>query len=279
MRRAIVLFELNEVPWEILDDYVAARPGSGLARVLARSHSFTSMAADRGHLSPWTTWPTLHRGVNDERHMIASFGEDRSEADRRFPPVWTLLHDAGVSAGVCATLHSYPVPDDLGSYAFYLPDPFASEPVAHPPELVEFQRFNLAMSRESARNVDTHIPRKDALAVVRHSRRLGIRPATYAALARQLLAERRRPAMSNRRRTYQSVLLFDIFARQLRRSRPQFSTFFTNHVASAMHRYWAAHRPGDYERLGLDQEWIETFRDEVLWATGRAADMIERLAA
>ena len=278
MRRAIVLFELNEVPWEILDDYVAARPGSGLARVLARSHSFTSMAADRGHLSPWTTWPTLHRGVNDERHMIASFGQDRSEADRRFPPVWTLLHDAGVSAGVCAPLHSYPVPDDLGSYAFYLPDPFASEPVAHPPELVEFQRFNLAMSRESARNVDTHIPRKDALAVVRHSRRLGIRPATYAALARQLLAERRRPAMSNRRRTYQSVLLFDIFARQLRRSRPRFSTFFTNHVASAMHRYWAAHRPGDYERLGLDQDWIETFRDEVLWATGRAADMVERLA-
>jgi hypothetical protein len=148
MRRAIVLFELNEVPWEILDDYVAARPGSGLARVLARSHSFTSMAADRGHLSPWTTWPTLHRGVNDERHMIASFGQDRTEADRRFPPVWTLLHDAWVSAGVCAPLHSYPVPDDLGSYAFYLPDPFASEPVAHPPDLVEFQRFNLAMSRE-----------------------------------------------------------------------------------------------------------------------------------
>ena len=243
MRRAIVLFELNEVPWEILDDYVAARPGSELARVLDRSHSFTSMAADRGHLSPWTTWPTLHRGVNDERHMIASFGQDRSEADRRFPPVWTLLHDAGVSAGVCAPLHSYPVPDDLGSYAFYLPDPFASEPVAHPPDLVEFQRFNLAMSRESARNVDTHIPRKDALAVVRHSRRLGIRPATYAALARQLLAERRRPAMSNRRRTYQSVLLFDIFARQLRRSRPRFSTFFTNHVASAMHRYWRPTAP------------------------------------
>jgi hypothetical protein len=114
--------------------------------------------------------------------------------------------------------------------------------------------------------------------VVRHSHRLGIRLTTYAALGKQLLAERRRPAMSNRRRTYQSVLLFDIFARQLQRSRPQFSTFFTNHVASAMHRYWAAHRPEDYERLGLSQDWLETFRDEVMWATGQAADMIERLA-
>ena len=54
--------------------------------------------------------------------------------------------------------------------------------MAHPPELVDFQRFNLAMSRESARNVDTRIAKKDALGVVRHSRRLGIRPATYAAL-------------------------------------------------------------------------------------------------
>jgi hypothetical protein len=278
MRPSIVVFELNEVPWEILDDFVTAKPRSALARVLGRSHCYTSMAADRGHLSPWTTWPTLHRGVCDEQHMIASFGQDRRDADRRFPPIWSLLHDAGISVGICGSLHTYPAPGDLGSYAFYLPDAFASEPVAYPPELVDFQRFNLAMSRESARNVDARIAKKDAVEVIRHSRRLGIRPATYLALGRQLLDERRRPAMSNRRRTYQSVLLFDIFARQLRGSRPRFSTFFTNHVASAMHRYWAAHRPGDYERLGLGQDWVEMFRDEVMWATGQAAAMVERLA-
>ena len=278
MSTSIVLLELNEVPWTILDDHMRQRPGSALGRVLGRSRCFTSVAADQGHLSPWTTWPTLHRGVDGRQHLIASFGQDRQNADARFPPVWSLLRDAGVSTGVCGSLHSYPPPPDLERYAFYLPDAFASEAVAHPADLVDFQAFNLAMSRRSARNIDTGVAKKDALRVLQHSRRLGIRPGTYLALARQVVDERRRPGVSNRRRTYQSVLQFDVFAHQLTRSRPRFGTFFTNHVASAMHRYWAAHRPGDYERLDLDDSWMQTFGAEVMWATDRAADMVDRLA-
>ncbi len=279
MPTSVVLLELNEVPWTILDDHLAHRPGSALARVLARSRCFTSVAADQGHLSPWTTWPTLHRGVDGQSHLIASFGQDRGSADAQFPPVWSLVRDAGLSAGVCGSLHSYPAPEDLDEYAFYLPDAFASEPVAHPADLVDFQAFNLSMSRRSARNIDTGVAKTDALRVLRHSRRLGIRPQTYLALARQLLDERRRPAVSNRRRAYQAVLQFDVFAHQLELSRPRLSTFFTNHVASAMHRYWAAHRPGDYERLELGEDWMETFGAEVMWATDRAVDMVARLAA
>ena len=69
--------------------------------------------------------------------MIASFGEDRSLADQRFPRSGRCC-GTPASAWVCASLHTHPAPDDLGSYAFYLPDAFASEPVAHPPELVAF---------------------------------------------------------------------------------------------------------------------------------------------
>ena len=110
MTRRIVLFELNEVPWRIVDEYVADHPGSALSRMLPRSRCYTTITADRGHLSPWTTWPTLHRGVNDEQHMIGSFGQDRTQVDVSFPPVWHLLHTAGVSVGICGTLHSFPAP-------------------------------------------------------------------------------------------------------------------------------------------------------------------------
>ena len=279
MTRRIVLFELNEVPWRIVDEYVAENPGSALARVLPRSRTYTSVAADRGHLSPWTTWPTLHRGVNDEQHMIGAFGQDRTTADGCFPPVWQLLHRAGVSVGICGTLHSYPVPDDIADYSFYLPDSFATEPTAFPQELAAFQEFNLTMVRASSRNVDTGIPKAAALRFLRSTPKIGIRPQTFAALAGQLALERRKPWLSTRRRSYQSIFAFDLFAKQLAQRRPAFSSFFTNHVASAMHRYWAAGHPGDYDQLNLGDEWMARYRNEVPWAMQRADDMLGRLVA
>jgi len=277
MTRRIVLFELNEVPWRIVDEYVADHPGSALARTLPSSRCYTTITADRGHLSPWTTWPTLHRGVNDEEHMIGSFGQDRTQVDVSYPPVWQLLRSAGVSVGICGTLHSYPPPADMSSYSFYLPDTFAGDPTAFPAELAAFQEFNLTMVAASSRNVDTAIPRAAALKFLRHTPKIGIRPRTFAALGRQLLAERRKPWLTTRRRSFQSVFAFDLFERQLTTTGPAFSSFFTNHVASAMHRYWAAGHPGDYEQVALEPEWMDKYREEVPWAMARADEMIGRL--
>jgi hypothetical protein len=275
--RKVILFELNEVPWRIVDDYVERNPGSALAGALGRSHRYEAYAEDRGHLSPWTTWPSLHRGVNDEAHMIGDLGQDRTKADQEYPPIWQLLHEDGVSVGVCGSLHSFPPPDDITSYAFYLPDTFATGDQAHPKALSDFQAFNLAMARDSARNVDTSVPLRPAAKVLARSRALGIRPSTYRALAAQLASERRNRWKSTRRRTFQAVLGFDVFFAQLKRTRPAFSTFFSNHVASAMHRYWAATYPDDYDEHGLDAEWIERYRDEIPWAMAQADRMLERL--
>lgn len=278
MTRRIMLFELNEVPWRIVDEFVADHPSSALARLLPRTRCYTSIAADRGHLSPWTTWPTVHRGVNDEQHMISAFGQDRAEADKCFPPVWRLLRSAGVSVGVCGSLHSFPPPPDIDGYSFYLPDPFATEPIAHPEQLIPFQEFQLMMVRASARNVDTAVPRDAALKFLRTSHRIGVRAGTFAALAGQLASERRRPWLSTRRRSMQAMVAFDVYAKALSDTRPAFSSFFTNHVASAMHRYWAAGHPGDYDEIGLGADWMDRYREEVPWAMARADRMIGRLA-
>ena len=279
MTRKIVLFELNEVPWRIVDDHVARRPDGALASMLRRSAQYETVAADKGHLSPWKTWPSVHRGVPDERHLIGDLGQDHAAADAAYPPVWQLLHERGARVGVGGSLHSSPPPADMESYAFYLPDAFAADERAHPPVLSTFQAFNLAMSRRSARNVDSSVSWSRAARLFASSRALGIRVTTYGALAAQLAAERRRPERRARRRTFQAVLAFDVFMAQLERSRPDFSTFFSNHVASAMHRYWAATYPTDYDELDLDNDWTTAHADELPWAMDQAETMLARLVA
>lgn len=275
-----ILFEMNEVPGRILDHFVEHRPGSALARVIAGGRVYETFAEDAGHLSPWITWPSLHRGISNEQHFISDFGQSLDDVDTAFPPLWTLLQRAGVNVGVFNSLHTYPLPGQLDGYAFYVPDPFASGHETHPKSIEPFQALNLSLSRGSGRNVSGGVPVREALKLVGSLPSLGVRVHTVAQLARQIGEERLAKWKLVRRRTYQSVLSFDIFFKQLTSTRPQFSTFFTNHVASAMHRYWAASFPEDWvEDNGFDDAWRSRFSGEILFALDKLDAMIARLLA
>jgi hypothetical protein len=69
--------------------------------------------------------------------------------------------------------------------------------------------------------------------------------------------------------------MYDLFERQLSKSRPAFATFYTNHVAAAMHRYWAAtfaDAPAD-----MDHEWKLRYVAELPAAMGTFAGIFRRL--
>ncbi len=130
------------------------------------------------------------------------------------------------------------------------------------------------MSRESGRNVSRSIPLREFLAFLRSLPKAGIRAKTIGSLAAQLSSESIQKWKTARRRTYQAVVAFDAFLKQLEINRPQFATFFTNHVASSMHRYWAAAFPDDYENIGFDLSWINTYKHEILYAMNKADEMV-----
>ncbi|MFN0096911.1 MAG: hypothetical protein ACKVVT_19300, partial [Dehalococcoidia bacterium] len=227
MPRKIILVELNEVPFTVYDRFVVQAPASAVAKVFARSRHYVTVAAEAHQLDPWITWPTFHRGVNDERHGIYHLGQNLEQADRDYPPVWRILHDAGRSVGVFGSLHSSHTPEDIDRYAFYLPDVFAEHTAVHPRSLAAFQEFNLAMTRASARNVDRHIPAREAAAFLRDLPRLGVRPATLRAIAGQLAGEARHRERKTRRRAIQTLLMADVFLKLLRGTRPEFATFYS----------------------------------------------------
>jgi hypothetical protein len=114
--------------------------------------------------------------------------------------------------------------------------------------------------------------------VVLSSGRLGLRGRTYLDVGMHLARELFNPARKTRRRAYQPLVLLDAFCKQLERTKPQFSTFFTNHVAAAMHRYWAAAFPDDYESFGLDRAWVKRYAGEIEFAMAKLDDIVRRLA-
>lgn len=275
--RRFVLFELNEVPLRVVRHFAQRHPHSSFAKLLATGRRWETVTPDEGHLSPWITWPTLHRGVSSKEHHIVALGQDVSEANRKFPPLWSLLTRAGRRVGLFGSLHSYPPPAEIDGYDFYVPDTFAAGTEAVPAELSAFQAFNLQMVDRSGRNVSTDVPIKVGLSFLLSALPAGVRPATLAKIARQLAAERIWRDRAARRRTIQSLLAFDLFHAQLESKTPDAAFFFTNHVASAMHRYWPATFREDYREARWSEAWVRRFSGELDYAMGEADQMLGEL--
>jgi hypothetical protein len=276
-KRKLILLEANEIPFRVFDDYVARRPRSHLARLMAMSKQVATVCEDQIELDPWISWPTLHRGVIDEDHQIRHLGQSLDFADETYPPIWRLLSSQGIKVGVMGSLHSSSVPDDVEDYAFYVPDVFANEFFAHPADLAAFQKFNLIMTRRSARNVETGLPLRSALDFLKFYPTHGMSRASMTATIKALLAETFHRHLRCRRRSIQPLLSLDVFMHLMRRTKPQFATFYTNHVAAAMHRYWAAAYPDDPGGTEMPDEWRRLYRNEIRYAMDCLDSMLGRL--
>ena len=240
----LVVYELNEVPWRVIDWYVRRKPDSALARMLNQAHTLTTVTRDEGELHPWTTWPTLHRGVQNSVHNIRFINQSLAEASA-YPPVWEAVQSAGKRVGLFGSLQSYPPPEADG-YEFYVPDTFASGPETLPHKYEAFQRFNLRQTQQDgaqAKPVQFDSSSADDLLGMLRS---GLSMTTCLALASHLIKERLNPLYRSRRSVMQALVAFDMFQDALKHSRPEFCTFFTNHVAGMMHRYWKYAFPEDF---------------------------------
>ena len=79
-------------------------------------------------MHPWSTWPTLHRGVSNHLHGIKYINQDLNKA-KKYPPIWEILVKNNLNVGIFGSLQSYP-PKLNENYSFYLPDTFAPGPEA-----------------------------------------------------------------------------------------------------------------------------------------------------
>ena len=88
---SVIVYELNEVPKRLFDFYSEAFPSSAFAILRHQSTLFKTLTADIGNLSPWITWPTMHRGVSNVDHEISELGQNLQAVNKEFPNVHEML--------------------------------------------------------------------------------------------------------------------------------------------------------------------------------------------
>jgi hypothetical protein len=262
--RNLILYELNEVPWSVVDYYVARRPKSNFARLLAEGQCLTTRHDDSPELQglqPWRTWPSLH--ASTYQHNSFDLGQD--PATFKGEPIWDVAERAGLSVGLFGPLQSWPA-RRFAHGGFYVPDTFSRDSATVPSTLSRFQAFNLAMTSENNFSSDAPLNAcalaATGLSLVRH----GLTAKSAMSLTSHLVREARDKRYTSLRPAMQVLPCFDLYWRLHRRHRPRLSIFFTNHVASMMHRFWGDAMPGyaeshDYVADDVYREFIATAMD------------------
>lgn len=228
----------------LLKLYLSLHPSSCFAELVSEGLLQNTFCPNEGELHPWSTWPTFHRGVSNSLHGINFINQDIQHTNSLYPPIWDILNSYGVTTGIFGSLQSYP-PSTSPLSLFYLPDTFSPSPYAYPQSLELFQKFNLSLvSRSKAVSGSLHL--SDLYNFLRLVFNNSFSFTSLFRVFQQLSFERFSPREAVKRSVYQSVLGFDLYYKNLISYQPQFSTYFTNHLAGVMHRYWAHLFPEDF---------------------------------
>ena len=109
--RPVLMLEINEVPLRVYEKYALDSRFPHITRLLKNSQLVDTLISDEGELSPWCTWPTIHRGLSKQEHGVIHLGQD--PATFRGTPIWDEYLQSGHAVGVFGSLQSWP-PRDPG---------------------------------------------------------------------------------------------------------------------------------------------------------------------
>ncbi len=262
----LLIYELNEVPRKLINLYIAQKKSSAIAKLIQEGNIYDTYTKDKGELHPWSTWPTVHRGVTNEFHKIQFINQDLSYASK-WPPIWKVLSDKGIRIGIFGSLQSYP-PIINKNVDFFIPDTFSPTNEAYPKLGQRFQNLNLLLAGKN-KAISRGFDLKDIKEFIFLFLNGGFKISSLIKIINHVIKEILNKDFLKRRSLMQPIVGFDIYMKLLKDTKPQFSTFFTNHVAGMMHRYWKETFPEDF---GLEHKKVNKFNSKSIFKALDIAD-------
>jgi Type I phosphodiesterase / nucleotide pyrophosphatase len=256
----LIVAEFNELcPW-LIDQWMGEGLLPNFKRMHGQSAVFGTMADvnDPANLEPWIQWYSLHTGLSFDQHKVFHLTEGKAASH---DDLWRIAHAAGRKVINFAGMNARPFdyPDSV-----YVADPWCEDGNASPPALNIYNRFVGANVREYS-NPDARLTTSDYAKFLGFMITHGLRAGTVRALAGQLIEERVKDhRMSWKRATLLDRMQMDVFRHYMRKTKPDFATFFINSTAHLQHSYWRQFQPDaftvqpDAESSSLYGEAIKT---------------------
>ena len=273
MKRKVLLIELNEITWNLIDPLIEAGKLPTFARLKKEGAWAAPMSVDLPpQLDPWITWTTLYTGRTQAEHNVFHLQQPPESIHAK--RIWEICRDAGLKVGVFGSLGSYP-PQEVDG--FYVPDTFSPDTATFPVNLSPIQRLNLTYTRSIRLPGD-----EDGLAfkakLGTQLFRLGLRPATCSKIIRQLAREKVSPEKRWQRVVLQPAVNFDFFSSLYAKHRPDFASFHSNHVAHYQHTYWRAMQPEIFPQPTTEKE-SECYGGAIEFGYRAADELLKRAVA
>ena len=221
----LFLIELNEINFDLVDDYIAAGAPLLHLRQLRRQNPLSSYSEEiYEHLEPWIQWPSVHTGKTYDEHQVFRLGD---AVNYQGVQLFEEIEGRGYSVGNLSAMNAA---NRMEKPAFFIPDPWTDT-------LADSSFISRALTQAVSQTVNDNtggkITARSALNLALASIAL-ISPSRYFWFARKLLWALSKPW---RKAMFLDLLLAEYFANLVNRKKPEFSTLFLNAGAHIQHHY------------------------------------------
>lgn len=225
--KQLVLLELNEVNFEVVEKYVAmdSERFPSLKKLLLSCRISTTSETKYEELEPWIQWPSVHTVKRFSEHGVFRLGDI---VGSKVPQIFEQLERAGLKVGVISAMNAE---NRLQQPAYFIPDPWTKTPSDSSwwsRSLAE------AISQTVNENAQDRITPKSGFQIMACLLRFA-RPRHYFRYLSLIAGSWRKPWF---KALFLDLLLHDVHWGLFNAKNPNLSTLFLNAGAHIQHHYF-----------------------------------------
>lgn len=261
--KQLILLELNEINFDIVQKYVAADATQfpSLKKLLSGAQIRTTCEKQYEELEPWIQWASVHTCKTYAEHRVFRLGDIVASG---IPQIFEQLEQAGYKVGAISAMNAE---NRLKQPAYFIPDPWTQTPAD---SSWWSQSLGQAVSQAVNDNAKARITAKSALQVVLGLLRFA-RVGHYQKYLSLVTACRRKPWL---KALVLDLLLHDVHWTMFNNNRPNFSTLFLNAGAHIQHHYFFNAEPIRKNSTNKNPTWYVAEDDDPLAVVLGLYDMI-----